>query len=96
MDLPTTVVVLLIGVAIVGWLASARDGRALEAFGLGFIGYRSYGWPRGVQEEDAIHFDFSEHRDGDGSGPGMSGDGPEAEVIELDRPPEDVPISRLH
>ena len=56
MDLLTTIVVLLIGVAIVGWLATARDGRALDVFGSGFIGYRSYGWPRGVQEEDSIHF----------------------------------------
>ena len=56
MDLLTTIVVLLIGVAIVGWLAAARDGRALDVFGSGFIGYRSYGWPRGVQEEDQVHF----------------------------------------
>jgi hypothetical protein len=58
MDLPTTIVILLVGAALIGWLAGARDGRALEAFGSGFIGYRSYGWPRGVQEEDAVHFTF--------------------------------------
>jgi hypothetical protein len=56
MDLLTTVVVLLIAAAVVGWVAAAIDGRPLEAFGSGFIGYRSYGWPRGVQEEDAVHF----------------------------------------
>ena len=58
MDLPSTIVILLVGAALIGWLAGARDGRALEAFGLGFIGYRSYGWPRGVQEEDTVHFAF--------------------------------------
>ena len=56
MDLSTTLVILLVGAALIGWLAGARDGRGLEAFGLGFIGYRSYGWPRGVQEEDSVHF----------------------------------------
>lgn len=56
MDLSTTLVILLVGAALIGWLAGARDGRGLEAFGLGFIGYRSYGWPRGVQEEDPVHF----------------------------------------
>jgi hypothetical protein len=56
MDLLTTVVVLLIAVALIGWVAAAIDGRPLEAFGSGFVGYRSYGWPQGVQEEDAIHF----------------------------------------
>jgi hypothetical protein len=96
MDLATTIVVLLVGAALVGWLAAARDGRALEAFGLGFIGYRSYGWPRGVQEEDQVHFDFSEHGGADTSGPGASDGGPEAEVIELDRPPEGLTVRRLH
>ena len=56
MDLLTTVVVLLIAAALVGWVVAAIDGRHLEAFGWGFVGYRSYGWPRGVQEEDAVHF----------------------------------------
>ena len=56
MDLQTTLVILLVGAALIGWLLGARDGRGLEAFGLGFIGYRSYGWPRGVQEEDSVHF----------------------------------------
>jgi len=56
MDLLTTVVVLLIAAAFVGWLAAAIDGRPLEAFGSGFVGYRPHGWPRGVQEEDAVHF----------------------------------------
>jgi hypothetical protein len=96
MDLATTIVVLLVGAALVGWLAAARDGRALEAFGLGFLGYRSYGWPRGVQEEDTIHFDFTEHPRGDASGPSTPDIGPEAELIELNRAPQDVPVSRLN
>jgi hypothetical protein len=73
MDLQTTIVILLVGAAVVGWLAGARDGRALEAFGSGFVGYRSYGWPRGVQEEDSVHFTVAawheQPADDDPSGP---------------------------
>lgn len=91
MDLPTTVVLLLVGAGLIGWLAGALDGRAIEAFGAGFIGYRSYGWPRGVQEEDTVHFSFLEPR-----GPAAGGDGPadpypQAELIELDLAPGDGP-----
>jgi hypothetical protein len=94
MDLLTTIVVLLIGVAIVGWLAAARDGRALDVFGSGFIGYRSYGWPRGVQEEDQVHFTVAaiqersteDDRDGPTSEP---------EVIELVAASDAVRLERL-
>ena len=93
MDLPTTIVILLVAAGLVGWLAGARDGGVLEAFGLGFIGYRSYGWPRGVQEEDEVHFSFVARREGasDDDAPGAI---PGPELIELDQPPEDVAISR--
>ena len=56
MDLLTTIVVLLIAAALIGWVAAAIDGRPLEVFGAGFVGYRAYGWPHGVQEEDTVHF----------------------------------------
>lgn len=94
MDLPTIAVIVLVGAALIGWLGGALDGRAIEAFGAGFIGYRSYGWPRGVQEEDSVHFSFDERRDplaaddDDAGGPSA-----EAELIELTRTPE---ILRLH
>ena len=74
MDLLTTVVVLLIAVALIGWVAAAIDGRPLEAFGSGFVGYRPYGWPHGVQEEDAIHFAptaWHERPSIDDDGPGV-------------------------
>ena len=51
MDLLTTVVVLLIAVALIGWVAAAIDGRRLEAFGSGFVGYRPYGWPHGCRRK---------------------------------------------
>jgi hypothetical protein len=95
MDLPTTIMILLVGAAIVGWVTNARDGRALEAFGLGFIGYRSYGWPRGVQEEDEIHFSFGERPgalDGDDETVGPVN---EAELIELPVSPDAVRLERL-
>ena len=96
MDLLTTVVVLLIAAALVGWVAAAIDGRPLETFGSGFIGYRPYGWPHGVQEEDAVHFSptsWHDRRSGDDddarplSGP---------ELIELDETmDEPVLVERL-
>ncbi len=95
MDLATTLVVLLVVVAIAGWLVGARDGRALEAFGLGFIGYRSYGWPRGVQEEDPVHFAFAEHGDA-ADNPGPFGPDATPELIELDGGPDEaIPVRRL-
>ena len=84
MDLLTTVVVLLIAVALIGWVAAAIDGRPLEAFGSGFVGYRAYGWPHGVQEEDAIHFAptaWHERPSSDDDGPGALSD---PELVELD------------
>jgi hypothetical protein len=94
MDLPTTVVVLLIAIVLGGWLAAARDGRALDIFGSGFIGYRSYGWPRGVQEEDSVHFTVSawhEHPAAD------DGDGPtsEPELFELTETTDRIPLERV-
>jgi hypothetical protein len=96
MDLLTTVVVLLIAVALIGWVAAAIDGRPLEAFGSGFVGYRSYGWPQGVQEEDAIHFAptaWHERPAIDDDGPGALSD---PELIELDdAAPSLVTLERL-
>lgn len=93
MDLQTTLVILLVGAALIGWLAGARDGRGLEAFGLGFIGYRSYGWPRGVQEEDSVHFTVAawheDRTDPDDGGPDA---GPE--LFEIDST-ETVRLERL-
>ena len=96
MDLLTTVVVLLIAVALIGWVAAAIDGRPLEAFGSGFVGYRSYGWPHGVQEEDAIHFAptaWHERPSIDDHGVGALSD---PELIELDdATPPSVTLERL-
>ena len=98
MDLSTTLVIVLVGVAVLGWLAGARDGRALDAFGLGFLGYRSYGWPRGVQEEDSVHFSFDGSRPlppADDARPVGPNDGPE--LIELDGlGDEAIRLRRVH
>jgi len=95
MDPLTTIVVLLIGVAIVGWLAAARDGRALDVFGSGFVGYRSYGWPHGVQEEDSIHFtvDAIHERPTDDDDQGWPTSDPE--LIELVDTSEAIKLERL-
>ena len=94
MDPSTTLVVLLVGAALIGWLAGARDGRGLEAFGLGFIGYRSYGWPRGVQEEDSVHFTVAAwHERPAVDDDGGSNAGPE--LFEIDDSPDIVRLERL-
>jgi hypothetical protein len=95
MDPVTTIVVLLIGLAVVGWLATARDGRALDVFGSGFIGYRSYGWPHGVQEEDQVHFTVAALReraavDADADGPTST-----PELIELAETADTIRLERL-
>jgi hypothetical protein len=65
MDIPSTLVLLLVGASILAWVTSPRTGHALEQFGLGFVGFRSAGWPHGVQEEEPVHFAFHEPRDPD-------------------------------
>ena len=95
MDLQTALVILLVGAALIGWLAGARDGRGLEAFGLGFIGYRSYGWPRGVQEEDSVHFAVAawhDHRSPDDDDAAANVD---PEVFEIEDATETVRLHRL-
>lgn len=95
MDLSTTLVILLVGAALIGWLLGARDGRGLEAFGLGFIGYRSYGWPRGIQEEDSVHFTVAAWHDH----PSLDDDDAAASVdpqlFEIEDTTETVPLQRL-
>jgi hypothetical protein len=90
MDLPTILVLLLVAAGLVGWVVGACDGKALEAFGSGFVGYRSYGWPRGVQEGEPIHFSFREPQDPVAVDPQA-----EVEVIELDSPAESIRLERL-
>lgn len=96
MDLLTTVVVLLIAAALIGWVAAAIDGRPLEAFGAGFVGYQPHGWPHGVQEEDSVRFAptaWHEHPSVD-DGVRRSPTGPE--LVELDGSGESpVPLERL-
>lgn len=95
MDLLTPVVVLLIVVALGGWVAAAIDGRPLEAFGAGFVGYRPHGWPHGVQEEDSIHFtvDAIHERPTDDDDPGWPTSDPE--LIELVDTSEAIKLERL-
>lgn len=95
MDLPTTLVMLLVGAALIGWLAGARDGRGLEAFGFGFIGYRSYGWPRGVQEEDTVHFTVAAWHEHPAHDDDVGGSTAGPELIEIEDTTETVRLERL-
>ncbi len=90
MDIPATLVLIIVGGALVAWMTNPRTGPALDAWASGFIGYRSYGWPRGVQEEEPVHFSFREPGDPVADDPQA-----EAEVIELDSPAETIKLERL-
>jgi hypothetical protein len=94
MDIPGLLVLLIVGAGILAWVTSPRTAQALESFGLGFIGYRSYGWPRGVQEEDEVHFSFDDRRDPLTDQDDQVGLGEEAELIELSSAPEAVSLER--
>ncbi|HET8785852.1 MAG TPA: hypothetical protein VFM38_09470 [Candidatus Limnocylindrales bacterium] len=96
MDLLTTIVIVLIAAALIGWLAAAIDGRPLEAFGSGFIGYRSYGWPRGVQEEDGVRFSPTAWHDQPSADDDPTRPLASPELIELDeRSADPIDVERL-
>lgn len=90
MDVPATLVMIIVGAGLVAWMTSPRTGQALDAWASGFIGYRGPGWPRGVQEEEPVHFVFSAPSDPDAPGTGGVDAGPE--IVELDDPIDDRPI----
>jgi hypothetical protein len=98
MDIPSTLILLLVGAGIVAWVRSPKTAQALEAFGLGFIGYRSAGWPKGVQEEEPVHYAFHEPRDPDAPlDPGALDIDEPPQVVDLDTPLDGVvvPLKRL-
>lgn len=95
MDIPATLVLIIVAVALAAWVTSPRTGPALDAWASGFIGYRSYGWPRGVQEEEPVHFSFREPGDPEEDEGGPQDLGGEPEVIELDARPDTVRLGRL-
>lgn len=59
MDIVASLVVVLVGVAMVVWIASPTTARGMDTFGDGFVPYRSAGWPHGVQEEDPVPWSWS-------------------------------------
>lgn len=90
MDIPATLVLIIVGAALVAWMTNPRTGQALDAWASGFIGYRSYGWPRGVQEEEPVHFSFREPGD-----PRVDDPQAEVEIVELEGPVETIRLERL-
>ena len=81
MDIFASLVVVLVGVAILGWIASPTTARGMDTFGAGFVPYRSAGWPHGVQEADPAPWSWSPARE------------PDAAVGESDRRAEIVEIT---
>jgi hypothetical protein len=54
---------ILIVPALVGLAALRLDRRIRFGFADGFVGYRrDLGWPRGVQEDDDVHWDWRRQR----------------------------------
>ncbi len=99
MDIASALILLLVGACIVAWVRSPTTGRALEAFGLGFIGFRSAGWPKGVQEEEPVHYAFHEARDPDAPVALGAVDPDEPpELVDLDATADEaiVRLERLH
>ena len=74
MDIPATLVMIIVGAALVAWMTNTGTGHALDAWGSGFIGYRRPGWPHGVQEDEPVHFSFSEPSD------------PDARILSISKP----------
>ena len=94
MDIFASLVVVLVGVAILGWIASPTTARGMDTFGAGFVPYRSAGWPRGVQEEEPVHWSWSTHRGPDATD-GGSGTALESELVEISGP-DAPPASAVH
>lgn len=82
MDIVASLVVVLVGAALVVWVVSPRTVRAMDTFGAGFLPYRSAGWPQGVQEEDLVPWSWSARRGPDATD-GESGRGLDPELFEI-------------
>lgn len=94
MDIVASLVVVLVGAAMVAWVVSPGTARGIDAFAAGFLPYRSAGWPQGVQEEDPIPWSWSAPRGPDAT-EGHSGAGLDPELVEITGP--DAPVaSRVH
>lgn len=95
MDIPATLVLIIVGAALVACMTNPRTGQALDAWASGFIGYRSYGWPRGVQEDDEIHFAFDALDRRATAHDAPAPPDAEPELIDLDGPAETIRLERL-
>ena len=84
MDIFAAVVFVILGAALVAYVASPTTARGLDTFGAGFVPYRSAGWPHGVQEEEPVHWSWTAPRGPDATGGGPATDTPE--LIEISGP----------
>jgi hypothetical protein len=94
MDIFAAVVFVILGAALVAYVASPTTARGLDTFGAGFVPYRSAGWPHGVQEEEPVKWSWAAPRRPDGSDD-ISGHGPEPELLEITGPDAPAP-SAVH
>ena len=90
MDVVAAVVFIILGAALVAYVASPTTARGLDTFGAGFVPYRSAGWPQGVQEEEPVHWSWSERR-GPGAPDGDPDTSPPSQIVEIAGP--DAPVA---
>ncbi len=91
MDIFAAVVFVILGAALVAYVASPTTARGLDTFGAGFVPYRGAGWPQGVQEEEPVHYSLSVPRGPGGAMDGAPGTTPDPEVVEITGP--DTPMT---
>ena len=91
MDIFAAIVFVILGAALVAYVASPTTARGLDTFGAGFVPYRSAGWPHGVQEEEPVHWSWTAPRGPDATGGGSATDSPE--LIEISGP--DAPAASV-
>ena len=65
MDLIDFLIIGTICFVCIAFMAGETTERALDTFGAGFLPYRKEGWPRGVQEGEAVAWDWSKLPDRD-------------------------------
>jgi hypothetical protein len=90
MDLIAAAVFIILGAALVAYVASPTTARGLDTFGAGFVPYRSAGWPQGVQEEEPVHWSWSEPREPDATR-GDRDTSPDSQIVEIAG--QDAPVA---
>ena len=90
MDPIAAAVFIILGAALVAYVASPTTARGMDTFGAGFVPYRSAGWPQGVQEEEPVHWSWPQPR-GPDAPDGDPDASPGSQIVEIAGP--DAPVA---